>query len=298
MAVHRDGREFPVELTISSIFSEGTYTFSAFVHDISERKRAEEKLRAFATELERSNRELQDFASVASHDLQEPLRKIQAFGDLLKAKCGAALGNEGREYLDRMQDAARRNQTLINDLLTLARITTRAQAFVPVDLRAVAEAVLSDLEVRNAQLGARVALGAMPTIEADPMQMRQLLQNLVGNALKFHRHAEPPEIKVYSRSLRRDEQQAEPDFQLDGLCQIFVEDNGIGFDEKYLDRIFTPFQRLHGRTEYDGTGMGLAICRRIAERHNGTITARSTPGHGATFIVTLSVKQPKGVETP
>lgn len=234
-------------------------------------------------ELTRSNEELQQFAFIASHDLQEPLRKITAFGDRLKATCENALTDKGYDYLQRMQNAAERMQALIEDLLTLSRITTRAQPFVEVNLARVTQEVLSDLEIRIAQTGARIEVGELPTIKADPLQMRQLLQNLIGNALKFHRKQEPPFVKIYSETTTN--QQLSSDY-----CQIIVKDNGIGFDEKYLDRIFNVFQRLHGRTEYEGTGMGLAICRKIVERHQGSIIAKSEPGKGASFIVTLKIQ--------
>jgi len=244
-------------------------------------------------ELARSNAELQQFASIASHDLQEPLRKIQAFGNRLKATYGETLNAQGLDYLERMQNSAQRMQNLIDDLLILSRITTRVQAFVPVNLTQVAQEVLSDLEVRSQQSGGRVEVGELPTIDADPVQMRQLLQNLISNALKFHRDAEPPVVKIYSQLLDRERKPVEAGAVAE-LCQIVVEDNGIGFDEKYLDRIFNVFQRLHSRSEYEGTGMGLAICRKITERHGGSITAKSTPEHGAKFIVTLPVKQRRG----
>jgi signal transduction histidine kinase len=262
--------------------------------EIEERKRVEEQLRDLAARLERSNRELQEFASVASHDLQEPLRKIQAFGDRLKAKSGAALGDEGRDSLERMQNAAERMRTLINDLLTFSRVTTQARPFVPVSLTTVAREVVSDLEGRIQQTGGTVQIDDLPTIEADPTQMRQLLQNLIGNGLKFHRPGIPPVIRLHGRTLAEDGDPREGEPASPGLCRIVVEDNGIGFDEKYLDRIFNVFQRLHGRGEYEGTGMGLAICRKIVERHDGGITARSAPGRGATFLVTLPLKPSPG----
>jgi len=244
-------------------------------------------------ELARSNAELQQFASIASHDLQEPLRKIQAFGNRLKATWGETLNPQGLDYLERMQNAAQRMQNLIDDLLILSRITTRVQAFVPVNLTQVAQEVLSDLEVRSQQTGGHVEVGELPTIDGDPVQMRQLLQNLISNALKFHQEGEPPVVKIYSQLLDRERKPVEA-VAVAELCHIIVEDNGIGFDEKYLDRIFNVFQRLHSRSEYEGTGMGLAICRKITERHGGSITAKSTPEHGAKFIVTLPVKQRRG----
>lgn len=241
-------------------------------------------------ELDRSNAELQQFASIASHDLQEPLRKILAFGNRLKDKYGEALTDQGRDYLDRMQNAASRMQTLIDDLLILSRITTRARPFMTVDLAQVTQDVLSDLEVRIQQTQGRVEVGELPTIAADPLQMRQLLQNLIGNALKFHRDEEPPVVRIYSRF----GDQRQPSESLADSWQIIIEDNGIGFDEMYLDRIFNVFQRLHSRSEYEGTGVGLAICRKIVERHGGSLTAESKPGRGATFTVTLPITQRQG----
>jgi PAS domain S-box-containing protein len=259
--------------------------------DITERKLAEAALRDLATRLERSNRELQDFAYVASHDLQEPLRKVIVFGDRLKLKCGQALGEAGRDYLDRMTSAAARMQTLINDLLTFARVTAKAQPLAPVDLAKVVREVLSDLEARIEQLGAQVEVGGLPTIEAEPLQMRRLLQNLIGNALKFHCPGERPVVKIAATVLRQPESSAPRHSSLRESLRLTVADNGTGFDEKYLDRIFNVFQRLHSRSAYEGTGMGLAIARRIVEHHGGQITAQSRPGEGATFIVELPVHQ-------
>jgi light-regulated signal transduction histidine kinase (bacteriophytochrome) len=251
--------------------------------DITERKRVEEAMARKAEELARSNAELEQFAFVASHDLQEPLRKIQAFGDRLKTKVEGAMGAEGRDYLERMQNAAARMRNLINDLLTFSRIIRRTEPFVPVDLAQVTKGLLGDLEVRIEKSGALVEVGQMPTIEADAMQMHQLLLNLLSNALKFQLPGAQPVVKVDSRLFTT----------LSGrqFCEITVVDNGIGFEEKYLEKIFVVFQRLHGRNEYDGTGVGLAVCRRITDRHHGNITAKSQLGQGATFIVTLPVKQ-------
>jgi PAS domain S-box-containing protein len=263
--------------------------------DITERKHAEdslrsseEKLRQSTTQLERSNHELQDFAYVASHDLQEPLRKIVVFGERLKDKKIEDLGPEARDYLDRMQKAAGRMQTLINDLLSFSRVTTKARPFTPVDLAEVAADVVNDLEGRIEQVKGRVeVVGTLPVIDAEALQMRQLLQNLMGNALKFRRPEEPPVVKVEAEIVPG------PGTPPQQLCKLMVSDNGIGFDEKYLDRIFNVFQRLHTRNEYEGTGMGLAITKKIALHHGGDITAKSQPGHGATFIVTLPVSHTK-----
>jgi signal transduction histidine kinase len=174
---------------------------------------------------------------------------------------------------------------------------TKGQPFVKTDLGLIAKEVGADLEARIEQTGARVEIEELPTIDADPMQMRQLLQNLIGNSLKYYRAGIPPVIRIYSQKLDARSPESMDEIALARqLCQILVVDNGIGFDEKYLDRIFTVFQRLHAKGEYEGTGIGLAICRKIVDRHNGTITARSSPGQGATFVVTLPVMQPKEVE--
>ncbi len=289
MFMTKAGRTIMVEGNSSCTFKDGRPVATRGIfRDITERKRAEQELRAFAAKLERSNRELEDFASIAAHDLQEPLRKIQAFGDRLKATAPGT-GDQAQDYLDRMQDAARRMQALITDLLSFARVNTSGQPFTPVNLTRIAREVLSDLEYLLEQSGGRIDLAELPVIEADPLQMRQLLQNLVTNALKFHRPGEVPIVKISGRVLAAPNGRGDtPSVE---RCQIVVEDNGIGFDEKYLGRIFTIFQRLHGRGEYRGTGVGLAICRKIAQGHGGDITASSTPGRGATFTVTLPVRQ-------
>jgi PAS domain S-box-containing protein len=279
--------------------------------EVEERRRAEELVRATARELERSNSELEKFAYIASHDLQEPLRKIQAFGDRLQSKFRDQLPDGGRDYIDRMLGSAGRMRKLIDDLLVLSRVTSKAKPFEPIDLGAVVREVLVDLEVRLEQTKGRVDVGPLPRIDADPSQMRQLFQNLLGNALKFHRPGVPPAVRVRGElvpgppgseavpaALRSEA--AGTASVLGNLagpapltCRVTVQDNGIGFEAKYRERIFEVFQRLHGRDEYEGTGVGLAICRKIVERHGGTITAHSDPGGGATFVVSLPVRQPR-----
>jgi light-regulated signal transduction histidine kinase (bacteriophytochrome) len=182
-------------------------------------------------------------------------------------------------------------QTLINDLLTFSRVISATQPFVPVDLAAVTKEVLTDLEVRIEQTKGKVEVGPLPTIDADPLQMRQLLQNLVGNALKFQAPNSQPLIKIQAQTIKSPFAGGPESTPDDEVCELTVQDNGIGFEEKYLDKIFAMFQRLHGRSEYEGTGVGLAVCRRITDRHGGIITARSKPGEGATFVVTLPTRQ-------
>jgi len=251
---------------------------TALEGEIRARKLAQEQLERLAHQLEASNRELQQFASVASHDLQEPLRKIVVFGDRLRAKFGDQLGEQGSDYVDRMMNAAGRMRTLIDDLLEFSRVMTRARPFVPVNLGEVIHEVLGDLEVLIESKGAVIDVGDLPTIQADPTQLRQVFQNLIANALKFQGEGAVPHVAI----------RAEP-----AACgalpgwKITVRDNGIGFEQQHADRIFAPFQRLHGRSEFGGSGIGLAIVRRIVERHGGTIAAESSLGHGAAFLITV-----------
>jgi signal transduction histidine kinase len=301
-----------VTLSVSNLVSLGLVIFVFYLirRDVAERDKEERLLReaneslearvaerttelAEANlELERSNRELQDFAFVASHDLQEPLRKIQAFGDRLRTVQAPKFDDQGRDYLDRMHSAAGRMHTLINDLLTFSRVTTKAQPFERIDLNKIANDVVSDLETTIEQAGGSVEVGDLPAMDADPMQMRQLFQNLIANALKFRKPESPPVVKVEAELVNKHASGIEGSTSNE-FARITITDNGIGFDEKYLDRIFTPFQRLHGRNEYEGTGIGLAVCRKIVERHGGTLTAESSAGNGATFIATMPVTQNK-----
>lgn len=285
-----------------TVFSIAPGAIAADFFDITERKEAEEALRQAHDELEvrvkqrtaeltRSNAELQQFAYVASHDLQEPLRKIRAFGDRLEINAGQTLDERNRDYLQRMLNAAGRMSGLIEALLTYSRVTTKGQPFAPVNLSEVASEVLSDLEVAIEDAGAVVEVGELPTIEADPSQMRQLLQNLIGNALKFRREGVAPRVQVEAEIVPAPEDDGVP--RVTQMVRLYVKDNGIGFEEKFAERIFEVFERLHGRDAYGGSGIGLAVCRKIAQRHHGTITASSRPGEGSVFTVTLPVQQPQ-----
>jgi len=258
--------------------------------DITEKKKGAEKMERMVGELARSNSELEQFAYVASHDLQEPLRKIQAFSSRLRDRWGELLGEQGADYLNRVENAAARMQVLIEDLLAYSRVTSKAKPFVPVELREVAEGVLSDLEARIERLSARVEVGPLPSLAADPTQMRQLLQNLIGNALKFHRKDSTPVVRIHAETPEQTAGSA-LGASVAEICRIRVEDNGIGFDPKHASKIFQVFQRLHSRSEYQGSGIGLAVCKKIVDRHGGTIEALGRPGEGATFIVTLPLKQ-------
>lgn len=249
--------------------------------DRTPQKQAELEMAAHNARLAQSNQELQEFAQIASHDLQEPLRKIQAFGDRLRTQYSEILDEEGRDYIERMQNSAHRMRTLIEDLLTFSRVSTQAQPFEEVDLSQVIAVVLADLDERLKETGGRVEVGEMPPVKADPMQMQHLFQNLISNALKFHRENEPPVVRIFCDAPPAPTQK-NPTF-----CRVAVCDNGIGFDDKYNDRIFQAFQRLHGRLEYEGTGIGLAICRKIVQRHGSHIAAESIPGQGSKFFFEL-----------
>jgi signal transduction histidine kinase len=247
-----------------------------------------------ARELARSNDELEQFSSVASHDLQEPLRKIRMFGDRLRERLGDGLPEEPASDLVRMQNAAERMQRLINDLLDFSRVTHRGKEFELMDLGKVTEEVIADLEARVVELNARVEVADLPVIEADRLQMRQLMQNLIGNALKFHREGEPPVIRIRSQVFAGQPPRFSGEATSGDRCVITVEDNGIGFDEKHSERVFTAFERLHSRSAYEGTGIGLSIARKIVWRHGGHITAKGAPEQGATFTVTLPLSHANG----
>jgi len=302
-ARRKDGAEFPADVKLSPLPTPTGLLVTAAVRDITERRETEQRLRTYAREqeilqatlsrknieLEQRNRELEQFAYISSHDLQEPLRKIVAFGDRLKARYAAVLDERALDYLERMQSAAGRMQLLISDLLEFSRLTTRTRSFEPVDLRQLVLATISDLEVAIERAGGRIDVGELGTIDADAVQMRQLFQNLIGNALKFRRPGVAPVVRIWGAP-------AAGGAGGPAKYEIHVEDSGIGIDPKYSDRIFTIFERLNPREQYEGTGIGLAICKTIAERHGGGIAVRSEPGHGSTFVVTLLLRHADQVE--
>ena len=245
-----------------------------------ERKTAEETLKSYTARLELINQELQEFAFAASHDLKEPLRKIQTFCDLISSRHAGDLGEEGKSFFRRMQDTANRMSSILDSLRRYSEAAACAP-FSATDLTVLAKEAASDLDGLIRQTGGTVEIEKLPVVEVDPAQMIRLFQNLIGNALKY-RGGKEPRVRIYGDEFDAD------------TCSIYIEDNGIGFDEQYTEKIFAPFQRLHAKSSgYEGTGMGLAMCRKIVERHGGSITARSEPGKGSVFIVKLPGKQSK-----
>jgi PAS domain S-box-containing protein len=292
--LRRDGTRVPVLLGACRLPGD-PHQVVAFCVDLTERKRAEDALkqsreeleqrvRERTAELERRNQELQNFTFVASHDLQEPLRKLQTFGDFIATRCANSISEQGRDYLRRMGETAGRMEALLRSLLDYSRMTSKDEPFAKVKLKEIVGAAVSDLETQIEEANASVEIGDLPEVEADAAQMASLFQNLIGNALKFRRDGEPPRVRIQCNPVCGNGSKTEE-------WEIQVEDNGIGFEEQYKDLMFKPFQRLHGRKKYGGVGMGLAICKKVVERHGGSITARSTPGHGSTFVVRLPEKQ-------
>ncbi|MBI2384739.1 MAG: PAS domain-containing protein [Elusimicrobia bacterium] len=276
---HAPGAYFNV-----NVFPLGGPEVGVAFENVTERRNEQRRARAQelerrTAELSRSNQELSQFAYVASHDLSAPLHKVKAFGSRLQEKVEGKLDEEGRDYLRRMLRAVDGMQSLIDALLALSRVSTRGAPAEVVDLGALTRDVVESLDHEISRARARVEIGDLPRISADPLQMRQLLQNLLSNAVKFHAPGAAPRVRVSGKATE------------DGLCELVVSDNGVGFDMKFAERIFQPFQRLQSSAEYQGTGMGLAICRKIVSRHGGTIGAASAPGRGAEFKVVLPVSQ-------
>ena len=248
-------------------------------HDVTERVRAKEALEAAAAELRRSNDELEQFAYIASHDLQEPLRMVASYTQLLERRYAAQLDESAREFIGYAVDGARRMQEFITGLLKYSRVGTERRVLAEVNLGEVFETALANLRIAIEESGASVTARTLPVVRGDPRQLTQLFQNLIGNAVKFRSPDQAPQVEVWG----------EPDGD---FWRISVRDNGIGFDPKFYERVFTIFQRLHTRDEYAGTGLGLAICKKIVERHGGRIWVESKEGEGATFSFTLPAADP------
>lgn len=279
-------RVFLVNARQVSLEGEGYRFLLVAFEDVTERRRAERLLMRYTDQLRRSNRDLEEFAHAASHDLQEPLRKVRTFADRLVGSVdAAALDERQRLYLDRIEDATRRMQQRIDDLLDLARVARAEMRHEDVDLGAVATSVLRDLESAVAETSAEIDVGPLPGIEGDAAHLELVFQNLLANALKYREADAPPRVRIASSPA------AAPDGDEREWISITVSDEGIGFEQQYAERIFRPFERLHGRTEYEGSGVGLSVCRRIVEAHSGRIRATGEPGEGATFEILLPTTQ-------
>ena len=271
-----DGSDFPVEVSLSPMTLDGTPLVISTIRDVTERKQAEKQLRSTAADLTRSNAELEQFAYVASHDLQEPLRMVASYTQLLARRYRGKLDSDADEFIGFAVDGALRMQALINDLLDYSRAGTRPLRLEVVDTNAMVDQVTHDLSSASSLAGATITHDELPQVVADPTQLHQVFQNLMANGVKFHKPNQAPVVHVSGAGQ-------------DAMFSFTVEDNGIGIEAQYLERIFTLFQRLHTREEYPGTGIGLAICKRIVERHGGQISVESAPDVGAKFSFTLPV---------
>jgi light-regulated signal transduction histidine kinase (bacteriophytochrome) len=253
--------------------------------ELEERNRIESILCQKTKELARSNQDLEQFASLAAHDLQEPLHTIQVFADLLRVRHGSLLNDQGSGYLDRVTKAAHRMQQLIEGLLLYSRIDAPSSRDASISLQQIVQEILSDLGAQIEELRAEVHVGDLPVIHGDALHIRQLLQNLIGNALKFHKQGIAPVIHMTGKTIQ--DRRHTGTGKAGNLCQIEIHDQGIGISTKHLDKIFGMFKRLHRKDEYEGTGLGLAVCQRITDQCGGAISVRSTVGKGTTFTVTL-----------
>jgi signal transduction histidine kinase len=302
--VHRAFREHLVRYTkilekeVAKRTREHTAANKKLEKEIEEHKKTEAALEERTNELARSNAELEEFAYIASHDIQEPLHTIQAFCDLILTKYSQGLKDKALDYLARIQKASERMHNLIENILILSRVRKQKIQYIKTDINKIIKDIIADHQLNIEKIKALVKIEKLPAIDADPIQIQQLFSNLIGNSLKFHSTKKTPEILLFSEKAEAADNRGKNSKtggsaknKSDEMCRIIVKDNGIGFYYKNADRIFQPFERLHSHSSYEGTGMGLAICRTIVERHGGTITADSAPDEGTTFTITLPLRQ-------
>jgi len=268
-------------------------------NEIKERKASEDKVKELNRQmlenivrLESANKDLDRFAFMASHDLQEPLRKIRLFSDMLQAKYKEILDSDAQVHISRIQKSVERMQSLIKDILTFSRISNEKESFEYIDLNNVVHDVLTDMESNVQEKQAKINLGSLPSIEANPGLIRPLFSNLLGNALKYCKKDVSPVISIRSEINMMANGNGSKKNQPNRYCKIYIEDNGIGFEQEYAEQIFDMFKRLHVSNEFEGTGIGLALCKKIVEKHHGFISARSKVNQGSTFIVSLPMVQP------
>ena len=274
----KSGELFPAEAWITRVTIDGQERFATVLRDVSAREVMAEAVVDGDARWRRANAELEQFTSLASREIVEPMKAIHGFADRVASRFGERLPSDALFYLDRMRRAASRMQGLVDALLAFTQVTTKGRAFETVSLARIAAEVLNDLKPLTEMHDAVVKVGDLPTIEADPTQMRQLLRNLLANAIDFRRPDARPEVELWAET-RGD------------WCVLAVTDNGTGFDPRHLDHVFDPFARLAESGPFEGAGMGLAICRRIVDRHGGTISAGSERGEGSTFTVWLPVRR-------
>ncbi len=267
-------------------------------NEINERKASEANVKELNRQLlenidrlEAANRDLDRFAFMSSHDLQEPLRKIRTFTDLLYSKYKDTFDEDATRYFSRIQKAAERMQTLIRDILQFSKVSNDKSAIVTTDLNTVVEEVLVEMDSSIKEANAKITVKDLPTMEVNPGLMIPLFSNLVGNALKYRKKEKDPVINIYAKQENGIDTADRSDGNSSGkFCRIYVEDNGIGFDQKYAEQVFEMFVRLHGNKEYEGTGIGLALCKQIVEHHQGYLSVLSKEGEGSTFIISFPLQ--------
>ena len=286
-ALKKSGEEFDVALTVSTTKQRGKVAFIAFIRDITDQKDNERELERSRKELQASNQQLEQFAHVASHDMKEPIRKIKTFSSLITSECGDSLPENAKNYLEKIQRSAHRLSSMVDGVLTYSTLTNTTEPFEMVSLDGVIRQIEDDLEVLIQQKGAEIHHKNLPTVHGVPFLIYQLFYNLINNSLKFSQAAVAPKIVMGARSLKADEPLPHSARSGTSYVAITLSDNGIGFDQGYSERIFNTFARLNAKDKYEGTGLGLALCKNIAERHHGYITAEGIEGVGATFTILL-----------
>ena len=280
LGLRRDGSEFPVEISLSPLHADNGHYTTAAIRDVTERKLADDKIAEYARNLERSNRELEQFAYVASHDLQAPLRNIASFSRLLKREVEGKISQSADEYFGFIEESAKRMQALIGDILELSRVSRVDREHTSLTLNRVLEQAVQQLRTTLQERSADLIFDELPSVRGDEQLLVQLFQNLIANAVKFQRPDATPQVRILAEPAQH------------GFWKVSVVDNGIGIDAEHRERIFEIFKRLHTQEQYPGTGIGLSLCKKIVEEHHGgEIGMTSEVGKGTTFWFTLPADQ-------